>query len=129
MLKEAIQEAMSLELINKSNGTKSRNAHLADMDDKDLAATWKTWTTLQSKGSSPKAPNPEDSPSGKPFSLPAPKVKEAKAEMGQTNQPPSVASARRRDTCRKSATPGSTRTPPVSTGTASHQSTMNKMQN
>ena len=37
-LNEAIQEAMSLELINESNGTKNRIANLADMDDEDLAA-------------------------------------------------------------------------------------------
>ena len=36
MLSEAIQEAMSLELIKKTNGTKSKIASLANMDDEDL---------------------------------------------------------------------------------------------
>jgi hypothetical protein len=35
-LSEAIQEAMSLELIQKKNGTKSKIASLADMDDEEL---------------------------------------------------------------------------------------------
>jgi hypothetical protein len=38
----------------------------------------------------------------------------------ETSPPSSVASARRKDTCGKSDTPGSTRTPPVLTGTAGH---------
>ncbi len=36
MLSEAIQEARSLKLINDTNGTKSKIASLADMDDKEL---------------------------------------------------------------------------------------------
>ena len=35
-LSEAIQEAMSLELVEKTNGTKSKIASLPDMDDEDL---------------------------------------------------------------------------------------------
>jgi hypothetical protein len=36
MLSEAIQEAMSLELINDTNGTKSKIASLTNMDNKEL---------------------------------------------------------------------------------------------
>ncbi len=36
MLSEAIQEAMNLELVKKTNGAKSKITSLADMDDKDL---------------------------------------------------------------------------------------------
>ncbi len=49
-LTEAIQEAMRLELINESNGTKNKIADLADVDDKDLAVIVEDLDDLTIKG-------------------------------------------------------------------------------
>jgi hypothetical protein len=92
----------------------------------------KTWTTSRSRGPTPEEQNPEDSPPGKPVSSLAPKEKEAKAKLAETSLLSSAATATSRDTCKKSATPGSTRTPPVLTTQATHASwpqlMMSKMQ-
>jgi hypothetical protein len=118
-LSEAIQEAMSLELVEKSNGAaKNKNASLADLDDEDLVEI-KDVDDVTIKAINLIVPNLEDSPSGDLVSWPAPEEKEAKAKAAETSPPRSVASARNKVTCSKSATPGSTRTPPVWTGTAS----------
>jgi hypothetical protein len=119
MLSEAIQEAMSLELVKKTNGAaKNKIASLADLDDEDLVKIEDlndvTITAINFKRA-----KSGRQPFLRPSQFAAPQEKEAKAKAAETSPPQSVASARKKDICSKSATLGSKRTPPVWTGTAS----------
>ena len=120
-LSEAIKEAMSLELVEKINGAaKNRIANLDELDDEDLAeiedlddVTLKAINMKRSKLGRQPFRRPRQ------FAGSQGRGGKGKSSGDKTSPAPSAASATKKDTCSKSATPGSTRTPPVWTGTAS----------
>jgi hypothetical protein len=97
-----------LELINESNGdANNKIASFANMGDKDLYRISENLDNLMIKMMTTKKLNPENSPSKEPANFPA-----RKRGQKQKRQLSSAATATRRGTCNKSATPGSARTPP-----------------
>jgi hypothetical protein len=117
-LSDAIQEAMSLELVKKTNrAAKSKITSLPDMDDEDLVEI-KDLDDVTIKRINMKQAKSRRQPFQGPSQFAGSRGKGGK---GKSSGDKSAVKCRFcKNTCSKSATPGSKRTPPVSTGTASH---------
>jgi predicted ATP-binding protein involved in virulence len=81
-LTEAIQEAMRLELINESNGTKNKIVNLADVDDKDLSAIVEDLDDLTIKGTNTRRAKSGRQPSRQTSQFTGSKGKGGKGKTG-----------------------------------------------
>ena len=111
-LSEAIKEAMSLELIEKTNGaTKNRIANLAELDDEDLA---------EIEAINMKCSKFGRQPFRRPHQFAGSQGKGGKGKSYGDKSGYKCRFCNKEGTCRRNVTPESARMPPVSTGTANH---------